>query len=51
MKQKLYYVEQVFNGDFTDEIQDLLDEGWKVKQISMAFNGAHDAGCGILLEK
>lgn len=51
MKQKLYYIEQVVNGDITEEIQDLLDDGWKVKQVSLAFNGAHDAGCALLLEK
>lgn len=51
MQQKLYFIEQVFGGDFTDEIQDLLDEGWKVKQISAAFNGEKDAGCALLLEK
>ena len=28
-----------------------LDEGWKIKQVSLAFNGAHDAGCALLLEK
>lgn len=51
MKQKLYYIEQVVNGDITEEIQDLLDDGWKVKQVSLANNGAHDAGCVLLLEK
>ena len=51
MQQKLYYVESVYNGDFTDEIQDLLDEGWKVKQISLAYNGAQDSACALLLEK
>lgn len=51
MQQKLYYVDQVVEGDFTEEIQELLNEGWKVKQVSLAFNGAHDAGCALLLEK